>query len=117
MLGSDIKAFFEEDPLFSGVFLGVFAADQVSGLFIKERTAAVINTDSIDGEGKHWWCILRLHGKLEYFDPLGVSSAEVEKRLGQRCYFNDSPVQSDHSALCGQFCIYFVRLSKVTLKQ
>jgi hypothetical protein len=108
MLGAEISAYFKDDALFSSIFLGVFAADQVSGLVLKDRTAAVINTDTLEGDGKHWWCLLCLDGKLELFDPLGVSPAEVEKRLGRKCYYNSSAVQSDNSSLCGEFCVYFV---------
>jgi hypothetical protein len=113
MLGSDIERYFKEHPLLRAHFLGVFAADQVHRLKLRNRTAAVVNTDSLEGDGKHWWCLLRLEGKLELFDSLGVSPAEIDERLGRNCYFNSSPVQSDQSILCGQFCLYFVRALKV----
>jgi hypothetical protein len=47
----------------------------------------------------------------EAFDPLGLTSLELEERLGhvkQRCYFNQSAVQPNESINCGSYCCYWV---------
>jgi hypothetical protein len=88
----------------------VFAADTIQSLALRNRCAAVVNTDRLSGAGQHWWAIARLDKKLEIFDPLGVTAEEVVQRIGRkRCfYFNATSVQPEDSVNCGLFCIYWI---------
>ena len=66
MLGADIKQFFLSHPNLRRHFKGVFAADQTWrwSLKLKNRTAVVVNTDSLSGPGKHWYTVLKLENRL-----------------------------------------------------
>jgi hypothetical protein len=64
MLGSEIKAQFMLHPVFRKNFLGVFGADQVRSIRLRDRTACVINTDLVNGDGVHWYCLIQLDGRL-----------------------------------------------------
>jgi hypothetical protein len=111
MLGEEIVSFFRTHPVLRNHFRGVYAADQIKSVRLKNRTFAIVNTDRLRGEGgKHWYCLAKLENRYELFDPLGISQAEVQERLGNArfCYFNASPVQGEESTLCGYFCCYWV---------
>lgn len=110
MLGAEILAFFREHPLLGRHFKGIFAADQIGSLRLSNRSAAVVNTDSLEEEGAHWWTVSRLEDRLEVFDPLGTTQEEVIERLGNKkfFYFNASPVQPEDSVDCGVYCIYWI---------
>ena len=64
MLGADIKHFFALHPNLKKRFKGVFAADQLWSLSLQNKTAAVVNTDSLNGPGKHWYTIIKLENRL-----------------------------------------------------
>jgi hypothetical protein len=74
MLGSDINDFFETHPVLKRHYKGVFASEQVSkarrrisAKRVEERTTrnfAIINTDTLNGGGKHWWCLAKVEERL-----------------------------------------------------
>ena len=64
MLGEEIKQFFSAHPALRRHFKGVFASDQVRLLLLKNRTVAIVNTDSLKGDGKHWYCLAKLENRL-----------------------------------------------------
>jgi hypothetical protein len=121
MKGSEIKDFFDQRPNLSRCFRGVFAADQVRRLRLRNRTAAVINTGVLRSHGFHWYAVIKVENRIEVFDSLGTSEEEVKQRLGHfklKFYFNSSAVQEETSSNCGLFCCYFlqVRLLNLDLK-
>jgi hypothetical protein len=52
MLGSEILDYFSRHPVLHKHLAGVFAADQLRNLRLCNRSAAVVNTDKLVGEGK-----------------------------------------------------------------
>jgi hypothetical protein len=110
MLGIEIVNYFKAHPLLNRHFLGVFAADAIDNIILKEKTFAVINTDSASGEGKHWYVVFRANKEFECFDSLGIKGNTVVKRLSsvkKKVLFNKSAVQPLHSDKCGWYAIYF----------
>jgi hypothetical protein len=109
MLGSDIEQYFKKHPLLKKYFLGIFAVDQISQIRFKDKTFAVVNTDTLEGEGEHWFLLIRSQRETDCFDSLGVNEETVRKRLGKmrNILFNESPVQPLTSVNCGVYVIYF----------
>jgi hypothetical protein len=71
MLGKDIVTWFTNHPVLNPHFKGVFAADEISRLKgkLKHRTLAVINTDNLSGDGRHWYVVAnfdKLIGRCNY---------------------------------------------------
>jgi hypothetical protein len=135
MRGSKIKDFFRtRHPVLDNHFRGLFAADQLKRLRLRNKSFVIINTDRslqcrqkcvflpilyflarrLLGEGKHWYVLARLDDCLELFDPLGIDHETVEQRWGsdhvnqRRLFFNETPVQADWSKKCGEYCCYWV---------
>jgi Ulp1 family protease len=109
MLGTEIEAYFKSHPILKKHFLGIFAVDQIARINFRHKKFAVVNTDSLSGEGIHWFLIFRSQTETECFDSLGVSKEEVQKRLGnmRNIFFNSSAVQPSTSVNCGVYVIYF----------
>ena len=109
MLGSEIEQYFKSHPLLKRHFLGIFASDQIGQISFRNKTFAVVNTDTLEGEGQHWFLVMRSKAETDCFDSLGISKEEVQKRLGYKrnLNFNESAVQPVSSANCGVYVIYF----------
>jgi hypothetical protein len=113
MIGAEIIQYFEGSKSLKKHFKGVFASDQVKDIFLKEKTFVVINTDSVEGTGKHWFALFKVSNLTECFDSLGLDADILKKRLEsfrgdlKPIVFNESPVQPETSVLCGWFCCYF----------
>ena len=111
MRGSKIEEFFYSDKTLRRHFKGIYAKDLLFSLKLKNKTFVLVNTDNALGTGLHWYLIFRLENSYEMFDSLGLTEQKVKERLGDvdRCYFNESAVQSDTSSSCGSFCKYFAK--------
>jgi hypothetical protein len=113
MLGSELTNHFKTDLAHSDQFIGILGAEEVKTALRRasNRTFCVVNVDRTSGEGTHWYCVFK-HAPYCYdlMDSLGVSEEEVKSRLGKikSCFFNETRVQAENSALCGPFCAYFV---------
>jgi hypothetical protein len=109
MLGSELADFLKKLPLLKRHFCGVFAADQAPHLRLKvNKTFVIANTDVHDGDGQHWFLIMRVNHCLELFDSLGLTESVARERVGNvKCIYNESAVQAESSIMCGLFCIYF----------
>jgi hypothetical protein len=82
MKGSKIKRFFrDKHPVLNRHFQGLYAADQLKTLRLRDRQFVVVNTDRslpimrvlllliwcplrLSGIGRHWYCIAQLNGCL-----------------------------------------------------
>jgi hypothetical protein len=117
MLGSEINDYFHAHPVLCRHYLGVFASNEVRKIRWRTRDEkesrvkkfAIVNTDTLSGDGLHWYCLSKLECRTELFDPLGCSLEVVEKRLGRKVrlgYFNSRAVQGDSDS-CGSFCCYW----------
>ena len=100
-------------------YVGCYAADDLISLsFNTWPWALVTNISPARESGLHWVAFYSsAAGHLEFFDSYGQSAAEVygftdfvEKHGYKRYACSTSILQSSSSAVCGQFCIYFIVL-------
>ena len=102
-------------PELKNYFQGVFSADNLPRS-IKKNHFIICNTDVLSGNGKHWYCVVKIDSStLECFDSLGVNYekkkflAEKFKQRGvSKIKFNVTQVQSSDTATCGLFVLYFL---------
>ena len=60
MFGLEIKTFFRKHPVLRRHFRGVYAADQLRSVRLRDKSFAIINTDILDGEGGiHWYSVAK----------------------------------------------------------
>ena len=90
-------------------WLGVFARDELPDIASEERPfALVLNTDTHDKPGTHWLAIYGPpNGPLELFDSFGLAPSRYGLGLFKHSRL---ALQSFTSALCGNYCIYFLYL-------
>lgn len=97
---------------------GVYAADCLPH-HISTSTALVVNTDPHNEEGEHWVAIYLDEdfndgrGKIEYFDSYGqpphLQFYQGFLRRNARSYlYNEYRLQSDHTQVCGQYCLVYL---------
>ena len=108
-------------------WLGVFARDQLPPLqelrlATQERRpfALVFNTDPADRKGTHWLAMFGpSDGPLELFDSfalhpslysLVVDNSTSSSSSSSTLVYSRTPLQSLSSAVCGQYCLYFLHL-------
>ena len=95
-------------------FRGVFMRDSLP-LKINENESAVVNLDSIKGDGTHWVCYYKEGNHIDYFDSFGNLKPPIELQR----YFNSSsnlvsvrynyfPQQKLNSINCGHLCLDFL---------
>jgi hypothetical protein len=78
--------------------------------------AIVINTDISEGPGEHWVCIyISSTARCAFFDSLGKTPMYYSFYLQQyirdidnNYWYNTNRFQSLTSAVCGQYCIFFL---------
>ena len=93
-------------------FSGLFCIDNIPNE-IRKHHFAIINLSKQDEKGSHWLTLHRtIDGCIEVFDSLGydLRKKNILSEHFPFTYFqiNLTPVQSQDSFLCGQFCIYYV---------
>jgi len=90
-------------------FVGVYAADRLPSCR-KISSCLVVNTDPHDKPGQHWTAIFIDHrGKGEYFDSYGYPPLkDFEDFLPQEYTYNKKRLQGTLTAVCGQYCIYYL---------
>ena len=102
-------------PHLKKCFEGIFSADNLPR-FIKKNHFIICNTDVLSGNGKHWYCVLKIDSStLECFDSLGVNNEKktfltdnFKQRYVSKIKFNVTQVQSSETATCGLFVLYFL---------
>ena len=96
-----------QDPYVGPMFLGVFPRDKLS-LF--GDGALVINTDPSTKPGEHWIAVFIKNGSAEYFDSYGSDPPKWLKKYWKNVMWTSNPVplQSPLSAVCGQYCVYYL---------
>lgn len=96
-------------------FLGVFPRDLIPvDSVTKFPCCFVVNTKPHTHPGEHWVCVLKTEdNKGIYFDSYGQPPFNFEEvgLVLENCTewkFNDVPLQSPLSTVCGQYCIFFL---------
>lgn len=104
-----------ENALTKNIFLGVFTSDILPAKLNKYPAAFIANVDSSDEPGSHWLAFYLPHKYgLEFFDSYGHTpdafGQDIVDYVSQfdDVIFNPQPVQSNVTAVCGHYCIYYI---------
>ncbi len=115
MQGYEFEKYINTFPSLKKHFCGVFSINTLPKR-IKYRQFCICNTDTSDGSGQHWFCLLRnAQTEVECFDSLGMTT-EKKKNLEKYCVFkgikeinfNETIFQNSETNTCGLFTIYFI---------
>lgn len=105
----------KKDPVTRRFFIGVFSCDQLPQKLYKYPMCLIVNTDPYSKPGKHWLAMyIPSPATLEFFDSYGHPPSYFKGPISrfssrfQYMNYNDVPLQSEFSAVCGQYCIYFL---------
>lgn len=104
-----------KDPYIKNTFVGVFAADQVPypKLARLKNWSIIINTDPASQPGQHWVASMKRNGTCYFFDSYGNAPSYYQKQLWKplmRCVRNTKDYQQTYSTVCGDYCLFFLRL-------
>ena len=104
---AQIDYILKHDKHVAPIFRGVFAKDKLPCF---KYGAYVVNTDTSKDGGSHWVAIFATHDRFEYFDSYGGEPLPELKQWGKgrKWAYNPIPLQSPFSAVCGQYCIYYL---------
>ena len=107
MKSHQINEILSKDVFVGPVFLGVFPRDK---LIQFGDGALVVNTDPSTKPGEHWIAVFVKNGSAEYFDSYGSDTPKWLKRNWKNVTWTSNPIplQSPLSAVCGQYCIYYL---------
>ena len=92
-------------------FMGVFAIDILPDMLPAKPCSYICNLDASVSPGSHWVAFyFPKRGMAEYFDSYGLPPSEeclAFLRSSSYCS-NDRFIQSPLSAVCGQYCLYYL---------
>lgn len=97
-------------------FRGIYPCDQLKKTLNSAFSFIVINFCSSDTSGCHWVALGLSNNKksLFYFDSSGLPSFKLNRHILKYCkkhkkriFFNNIPIQSSKSVLCGKFVLAF----------
>ena len=109
---TQLQRVLEEDPRTRSIFQGVFPRNHIPP-HPHPPVGYVLNTDPCDRPGEHWVVVfLDRDGQGEYFDSYGLPpvSPRITRWLTEttrRWTWNPQTLQSDSTAVCGQYCLYY----------
>lgn len=69
---------------------------------------AIINLDTIKGDGTHWVCYSKIKNIVQYYDSFGNLPPPLEfMKYMKNCdiYFNRDCEQQENTVICGHLCI------------
>ena len=111
---SQLQCVLHSDQVLSRSAHGVFAADRLPKYIC--QGGFIANTDVHSKPGKHW-CAFYFDGAgcSEFFDSYG-KHADCYNNTFSKCLqnnstvhvYNNKPLQSNFSRVCGQYCIYYL---------
>lgn len=115
MISSEFALKLQSFPHLEKCFAGIYSSDTIPKN-IKKNSFIICNTDTAQGRGIHWYCVLKIDPlALECFDSLGIKNEKKEFlkkkfhfRNIDRIKFNTTQVQSSLSDTCGYFVLYFL---------
>lgn len=89
------------------IFRGVYPSHPLPS---SEPGAYVLNTAPACHPGKHWIALYLTEDEVDYFDSYGGEPTKKLKRWvkARTWTCNPVPLQSPLSAVCGQYCIYYL---------
>ena len=111
---AQIERILRRDPYCKKIFKGVYARDQIKR--VSYPSAYIINSDPSTRPGRHWIAVFfDRRGNGQYFDSYGLPPkvlgfTEFMNRNSKKWIWNRKTLQGLYSAVCGQYCIYFVLL-------
>ena len=112
-----LKQILSSDSFIKKSFGGVYACDQLSTLTVDSYPKSiVVNTDPTNLPGTHWVAIYFTDEmKGEFFDSYGRRPDDYNRhflnfmdRNSLEWESNEKELQSAFSAVCGQYCIYYL---------
>ena len=109
---AQIERILRRDPYCKKIFKGVYARDQIKR--VSYPSACIINSDPSTRPGRHWIAVFfDRRGNGQYFDSYGLPPevlgfTEFMNRNSKQWIWNRKTLQELYSAVCGQYCIYFV---------
>lgn len=88
---------------------GVFPLDLIPKSFTHFPICFIANTDPSYLPGQHWVAYyFTSPTDYEFFDSYGLHPSLYSMPYTSPTHFNTVPLQSLKSAVCGQFCLYFL---------
>ena len=111
----DIARILQKHKSTKGVFIGVFAHDQLPLKYIRQQNwLLVCNASPLESPGTHWFAIYKDSiENIELFDSLGGTpkTYNLEKFMMaqkvKKCVYNSVRIQSLFSSVCGHYAIYY----------
>lgn len=123
---SQIQYILSHDKHTKKYFLDVFPSDHLPRKIKKYPACFVVNVDSSSEPGSHWVAFyLPTSKKLEFFDSYGNATTYFDGPISKfasrfpQVTYNPLVLQSNVTAVCGQYCIYYLysRCRDVSLKK
>lgn len=114
---SQLECIIQCDPILHEKVAGVFAADRIPNVRINTNYGLIVNTDPHNKPGSHWVAIYGDgDGHTEFFDSYGKPPRENSNvvaqwidKMAKTVIYNGVQIQSDKSAVCGLYCVLFLR--------
>lgn len=107
----------QKDTFTSRKFIGVFASDNIPKTFKKFPVTFILNTDPHTKPGTHWIAVfVKSNSEVEFFDSYGHAPNYFKGFIHDyftrfsTVIYNDVLLQSHKTAVCGQYCCYYVYL-------
>lgn len=87
-------------------FRGVFMRDDLPRA-PRKIESAIVNLDSMLGEGTHWVCYKKSGDRIQYYDSFGdiPPPKELKDYLGANIEYNYDRQQNFNSVICGHLCL------------
>lgn len=122
---SQLECYIKCDSVLNEDVLGVYASNRLPRQRINQASGLIVNTDVYSQPGQHWCAIYNDgKGRIEFFDSYGRpperNSHHIKSWIHERansCSFNRKQLQSNHSSVCGFYCILYLhqRLRGISL--
>lgn len=110
-----LKRVLMRDKYTQKYFINVFASDQLPKKITHYPACLIVNLDSSTQPGSHWIAFYMTNVKeIEMFDSYGNSPELFNKSIKNfvskfnHVTYNPVTLQSNISAVCGQYCIYYL---------
>nr|DAC81382.1 TPA_asm: adenain [Parasteatoda house spider adintovirus] len=110
-----IEKVLKKDVSTHRIFIGVYPSDRIPKRITRFPSAFVVNTDPHYKSGTHWMAFyVNSPNSAEFFDSYGHSPNFFNRYISNyfknysHVTYNDVSLQSDSTAVCGQYCIYYL---------
>lgn len=115
MNSKQIQDILSHDSKTQRCFQGVFPSDQLPEKMTQYPACFVCNVDPSEKPGSHWVAFyLPSSDSVEFFDSYGNAPTFFQGPISDFTYtfsdvmYNPLSLQSHVTAVCGQFCVYFL---------